>query len=224
MSVSVIIPALNEAASIGTAIESARPADVIVADGESRDGTANIAREHGARVVVDGVGRGAQLNAGAAAAGGELLLFLHADTTLPGGWQAHVVRTLADRSVAVGAFSLAIAGAGRRETIAAAGANLRSHLLGLPYGDQALFLRREVFDALGGFRPLPIMEDFDFVQRAKALGRVVTLPLAVETSPRRWRQRGPFRTVLINQLMLAGWKAGLPPERLARFYRQRARD
>lgn len=223
MSISVIIPALNEAAVIAGSIRSAQADDVILADGGSRDGTVQIAKTLGARIIVQPGGRGAQQNAGAAAARHDVLLFLHADTRLPSTWQEQVKRGLADPGVAIGAFSLGIEGAGRGERFVAAGANVRSRRLGLPYGDQALFMRRSTFEKLGGFRPLPIMEDYDLVRRARSFGRILTLDAAVSTSARRWRQAGWVRAIFINQLMLAGWHLGVAPERLARFYRKRAR-
>ncbi|MGB3721541.1 MAG: TIGR04283 family arsenosugar biosynthesis glycosyltransferase [Pacificimonas sp.] len=218
MRFSVVIPALNEAENIAACIASAKGAQVIVTDGGSGDATIDIARNHGADIIVGTGGRGAQQNAGAGHADGNALLFLHADTVLPTGWRAAAERLLARPEVAVGAFSLSIRDARNREAIIAGGANLRSRLLSLPYGDQALFLRRETFDRLGGFNPLPVMEDFDLVHRARKLGEVKTLPQTVTTSNRRWRRVGALRTLLINQAMLAGWAMDVPPERLARFY------
>ncbi|MBZ6377180.1 hypothetical protein B5C34_06215 [Pacificimonas flava] len=224
MTITVIIPALNEAGAIARTIESAAGAEIIVADGGSGDDTVAIARRLGAQAVEETGGRGAQQNAGAAMAGpGNPLLFLHADTLLPSGWMQDVEQLLSRTDTALGAFSLRIADARPAEKVIAAGASLRSRCFGLPYGDQALFLRRDAFDRLGGFRPLPIMEDYDLVRRARTLGRVVTLQALVETSPRRWRSKGALRSVAINQAMLAGWHLGLSPERLARLYRGLAR-
>jgi rSAM/selenodomain-associated transferase 2 len=214
--IGVVVPALNEAAVIATALARLCGVPVTVADGGSDDGTRERAEAAGARVVVETGGRGAQQNAGAATlADVDALLFLHADTILPGGWQAEVERILAG-GAALGAFRLAIPG----HPLIAAGANARSRLLALPYGDQALFLRRSTFDALGGFRPLPIMEDFDLVRRARRLGPVRLARMAVTTSNRRWRRRGAVRATLVNQLMLAGWALGVAPDRLAAFYRR----
>ena len=220
MNLAIVIPALNEAEQLPATLDGLRGQEAIVVDGGSRDGTTAIAAHHGAHVLVQTGGRAAQLNAGAAASDAGTLLFLHADTHLPENWAGEVERILSTgKSRVLGAFSLAIRDATPGERIVAAGANIRSRRFGLPYGDQGLFLRRATFDALGGFRALPIMEDYDFVRRARRLGRIVTSPLAVTTSARRWRHRGTFRTTLLNQAMLVGWHAGLSPARLARLYR-----
>jgi rSAM/selenodomain-associated transferase 2 len=214
--IGVVVPALNEAALIGAALARLRGVPVTVADGGSSDATRELAAAAGARVVVATGGRGAQQNAGAAALGDvDALLFLHADTILPDGWRAEVERILAG-GAALGAFRLAIPG----HPLIAAGANARSRLLALPYGDQALFIGRPVFDTLGGFRPLPIMEDYDLVRRARRLGRIGLARTAVTTSNRRWRRRGVVRTTLVNQAVLAGWALGIAPDRLAAFYRR----
>jgi rSAM/selenodomain-associated transferase 2 len=222
VSLAVVIPALNEAPNIAATLAPvlAEADEVIVVDGGSGDGTAEAAAGAGARVLGATGGRAAQQNAGAAAATADLLLFLHADTRLPAGWSEAVRATLADPGVALGAFSLAIDGATGTERLVAAGANLRSRSWGVPYGDQALFLRRAVFERLGGFAPLPIMEDWDLARRARALGRIRVLELAAVTSPRRWRKLGVARTLWRNQLMLLGWRLGLAPDRLAAFYRR----
>ena len=221
MLISVVIPTLNEAACIRQAIASAQGTDVevIVADGGSGDATVPLAEAAGARVIVAHGGRAAQQNAAVEASRGEALLFLHADTRLPSGWAAEVRAILAKPGVALGALRLAIDGATPGERLVAAGANLRSRWLGLPYGDQGLFLRRAMFRQLGGFRALPIMEDWDLAKRARRHGRVVLAEGAVLTSSRRWRQLGPLRTTLINALVVAGFNLGVPPQRLADFYR-----
>lgn len=221
MLISVIIPTLDEAPSIWRTIASAQEADVeiIVADGGSADATVALARAAGARVIVAAGGRAAQQNAGAAASRGEALLFLHADTVLPSGWTEQVRAILAEPRVALGAFRLAIGGATVAERLIACGANWRSRWLALPYGDQGLFMARASFEQLVGFRPLPIMEDWDLARRARRRGRVVLADSAVMTSPRRWRKLGPVRTTLVNALVVAGFRLGVPPHRLARFYR-----
>lgn len=223
MSLAVVIPTLNEATNIAAtlaAVLAAPDVEAIVVDGGSRDGTPEAAEAAGARVLTAGAGRAAQQNAGAAATSADMLLFLHADTRLPAGWADAVRQALADPGLALGAFSLAIDGATLAERLVAAGANWRSRTWGVPYGDQALFLRRATFERLGGFAPLPIMEDWDLARRARALGRIRMLDLAVVTSPRRWRKLGVVRTLWRNQLMLLGWRIGLAPDRLAAFYRR----
>lgn len=223
--ISVIIPALNEARRLAAAVQSALTADgieVIVADGGSSDSTAESARRAGVRVVAAQPGRARQMNAGAALAAGEILLFLHADTRLPAGFDALVCQALAQPGVAGGAFGLRIEAPGRLIRWIEAGANRRSRHLGLPYGDQAVFLPAAVFRSLGGFPDLPVMEDFVLVRRLWRLGKVVTLEAAVLTSGRRWRRRGALKTTLINQIVVAGFYLGVAPERLARLYRGRA--
>ena len=223
MSLAAIIPTLNEVASIEAALASVlvEPGvEAIVVDGGSRDGTPDLAARAGARALAAAGGRAAQQNAGAAATAAGQLLFLHADTRLPAGWAAAVRDTLADPAVALGAFALAIDDATAAERLVAAGATWRSRSWGLPYGDQALFLRRATFDRLGGFAPLPIMEDWDLARRARAFGAIRVLDLAAVTSPRRWRKLGVARTLIRNQLMHIGWRLGVAPDRLAAFYRR----
>jgi rSAM/selenodomain-associated transferase 2 len=225
--ITVIIPTLNEARQLPAAVQSARAGrdiEVIVADAGSNDGTAELARRLGAHAIVTSPGRARQMNAAAAMAAGEMLLFLHADTRLPPGFDALVRQALARPGVAAGAFSLRIDAPGRMIRWIEAGANRRSRRLGLPYGDQAIFLPANVFRALGGFPDLPIMEDFVLVRRLRRLGKVVTLNAAVLTSGRRWRDRGILRTTMINQLVVAGFYLGIAPERLARRYRGAKKD
>ena len=223
---SVIVPTLNEAAVIRRTLEQLRRAsgvEIVVADGGSRDATRDIAAATGADVLVVAGGRAAQLNAGAAASRGSILLFLHADTIVPDDYAALIRRALEDPAVAAGAFSFRTDGSGAALRLVAWGANLRSSLFRWPYGDQGLFMERRVFDELGGFAPLPIMEDFELVSRLRRRGTVVTLDAAAVTSARRWEHLGALRTTVRNLVMIAGFHAGVSPERLARFYRG-ARD
>jgi rSAM/selenodomain-associated transferase 2 len=223
VSLAVVIPTLNEAANIEAtlaAVLAETGVEATVVDGGSSDGTPDLAARAGARVLAVTGGRAAQLNTGAAATIADQLLFLHADTRLPAGWPAAVHDTLADPAVALGAFALAIDGATAAERLVAAGATWRSRSWGLPYGDQALFLRRATFERLGGFAPLPIMEDWDLARRARALGAIRVHGLAVVTSPRRWRRLGVARTLIRNQMMHVGWRLGIAPDRLAAFYRR----
>jgi rSAM/selenodomain-associated transferase 2 len=193
---------------------------VIVADGGSTDETCAIAERRGAQVVVATGGRGAQLNQGAAVAQGEILLFLHADTQLPPNFEPLVRQTLAQPGVVAGAFDLAIDGPGWGLRWVEWGVKWRSRWLHLPYGDQALFLTADRFHRMGGFAKLPIMEDFDLVQRLNRQGRLAMVPVPVLTSSRRWQRLGVWRTTLANQVMVAGYGLGLDVQHLAHWYRR----
>jgi rSAM/selenodomain-associated transferase 2 len=159
------------------------------------------------------------MNAGAAAAGGNLLLFLHADTRLPAGFETQVRQTLARSRVAAGAFRLKIDGNQRGLRTIEAVANWRSRVLQMPYGDQALFLRSYTFWESGAFPPIPIMEDFELVRRLKRRGRIALAPGCAETSARRWLRLGAVKTWLVNQCVIAAYCAGVSPQRLAAWYR-----
>lgn len=223
--ISVVIPSLNESEHIAACISAASPGahEIIVVDGGSADTTAEEARARGATVIVGGPGRAAQMNAGALAASGDILVFLHADARLPRGYAQSVRRTLARPGMTAGAFRLGIDPGPRRLAMVEWGANWRARHRGLPYGDQALFMRRDVFLSLGGYADLPIMEDFDLVQRLRRGGRIgIAPPPPISVSARRWLRLGIGRTTLINQLVILGYKLGIPPSRLAAFYRRDA--
>jgi rSAM/selenodomain-associated transferase 2 len=225
-SLSVIIPALNEAAHLTAtlaSLRSGRLADLIVVDGGSQDQTVALAQAAGATVLSSPPGRSRQQNLGAAAASGDVLFFLHADTLAPPHYDRLIFDALAAPGVSAGAFSLSISGSTPALRLISALANRRSRWLQLPYGDQGLFLRTSLFRSLGGFPDLPIMEDLALVRRLRRCGRILTLPQPVCTSGRRWHHLGPLRTTAINQLMLLGFALGLDPHTLARLYRQAGR-
>jgi GT2 family glycosyltransferase len=159
------------------------------------------------------------MNAAAAAATGEILLFLHADTSLPGGWAEAVRALLRDPGAAIGAFAFATDSPLRSLRVIERLANWRGRRLGVVFGDQALFTRRSDFAAAGGFPAQPLMEDWELVRRMRRRGRVVVLPQAAVTSARRWHARGPWRNSLRNALITAAYAAGVAPARLARWYR-----
>jgi rSAM/selenodomain-associated transferase 2 len=220
--VSVVIPTLDEAERIALTVAAAVApgVEVLVVDGGSADGTVAAAERAGARVLTAPRGRGAQLAAGAAAARGEILLFVHADTRLPAGFAAAARATLSGPRIALGAFRLGIDAPGLRFRCVELLVRLRCALFGMPYGDQALFVRRELYGELGGFANLPAMEDFDFVLRARRRGRVAMAPLAVRTSARAWRRHGVLRLSTVNLLCAIACRCGVPAARVA-GWRQR---
>ncbi len=220
---SVIIPTLNEQEHLPATLQSIMaevPVEVVVADGGSHDDTVSLAQKAGCLTIRTMPGRARQLNGGVTRAHGELLLFLHADTLLPPRYWEYIETTLARDKVALGAFSLTIAGASGGLAAVARVATWRSRYLGLPYGDQALFTTRPRFLAAGGFPEIEIMEDFVFVRRMRRHGAIVTVPAAVITSPRRWRTLGVIRTTMINQIIVIGYLVGVPTGRLVRWYRR----
>lgn len=222
MTVAVIIPSLDEETWIGSAIDSAfaaGAAEVIVADGGSRDATAALAAARGARVIVCEPMRSRQLNRGAEAATAANLIFLHADSMLPAGAASAVEAALAS-GIDFGGFRLTFAEPARKLRIAAALINLRTAFTRCPWGDQAQFIRRDRFLAAGGFREIPIMEDYELAVRMKRSGRTALLPLTVTTSGRRFLRKGVWRTALVNWTIIARYRLGADPEELARLYRR----
>ena len=221
--ISIIIPTLNEAESITATMKSAQACtgvEIIVADGRSSDGTGEVAKGLGARLLTITGGRAKQVNAGAMAASSDVLLFLHGDTRLPGGFDKQVLNLLTMPGTVAGAFALGIDGPEIGLRIVEKLANFRSRVFRMPYGDQAIFLRANLFRSIGGFPEIPIMEDFVFMQRLKKEGRVVIAPIAVTTSSRRWKKLGILKTTLINQAVLLAYFLGSDHERLARWYRK----
>lgn len=222
MRISVVVPTLDEAPRIESAVASARApqVEILVADGGSRDGTVRRAEAAGARVVRSAPGRARQLDAGARASGGEAVLFLHADTRLPAGWDAALRRALADPRVAGGAFAFRFDERGPLLRGIEWGVAARVALLSLPYGDQALFVRRSILEALGGVPQVPIMEDLDLVRGVRRCGRLARVPLPVQTSARRYRDGGVLRTFARNAAAAGAWTLGLDRARVAGWYRR----
>lgn len=222
MKVSVIIPALNEARCLRDAILSVGGlAEVIVSDGGSTDSTGKIALDLGARILKSGPGRGLQMDAGAREAGGDILLFLHADTLLPKGWLEPVIKAVSAPENVAGAFSFSVGSEKRLFRLLERIVNFRARRLGLIYGDQAIFVKKESFFAAGGFRKLPLMEDVDCVMRLGKLGKVVVLDESVTTSPRRWDERGVIRNSARNLFFLSLFFLGVSPRRLYNRYYDR---
>lgn len=230
--ISIIIPVLNEAATIQetlTRFENASEVEVIVVDGGSRDDTVAIAMRVGKaiakslriEVISAAAGRASQMNAGAAVATGDILLFLHADTHLPTSFDTLVRQALQNAGTVAGAFELRIDAQLRGLRLVEKMVNMRSHFLSMPYGDQAIFLKAATFHDLGGFPDLPIMEDFELMLGLRRQGRITIVPAPVVTSGRRWQKLGVVKTTLINQLIIAGYFLGVPPAQLVRWYRRK---
>lgn len=225
--ISVIIPTLNAARGLPRALAPLRGAaagdlvtEIIVSDGGSEDGTRAIAEAARARVVIGERGRGGQLKRGAAAARGAWLLFLHADTVLEETW-ADEARALAAEPMTAGVFTLAFDAAGLAPRLVAAGANLRTRIFTLPYGDQGLLISRAHYDAVGGFADMPLFEDVELIDRIVAHGgrrALRRLKSHAVTSAARYEARGYARQVLRNWAMIVRYRLGVPAERIARDY------
>lgn len=218
---SVIIPTLDEARSVGATLDAlARvrgPVEVIVADGGSTDETQDIARGRGARVVASGRGRGAQMHAGALAARGEALWFLHADTLAPAEAAELIAEALGDPAAVGGNFTVCFDG-GRRAARFLTWLYPQLRRLGLCYGDSAIFVRREAYLAAGGFKAYPIFEDLDLVRALRRRGRFVNLTARVVTSSRRFEGRS-FALTFARWALLQGlYWLGVSPHRLVRLY------
>ncbi len=221
--ISVIIPTLNEEASISGCIDAVRAEDagigIIVADGGSEDRTCETVLRHGGvQLVRTGRGRGQQLNSGAEAATGDILLFLHADTVLEQGWSGALRRAYAAEEDLCGAFTFAVDDPSWRFRTVEQWVALRCALCRLPYGDQGLFVARSLFDRIGGFHDMPLMEDVELVRRMKKSGRLRILDHRAFTSARRWQRKGVLRTALLNQFVMTLYLLGADPGRLYRIY------
>ena len=222
--ISVIVPTFNEADCLPRTLGSLREAEnleVLVVDGGSNDGTTEIAERKGYRVLRSPPGRALQMNAGARAASGSILLFLHADTRLTPGFDSTVLSALQKPGVVAGAFRLRIDVPGLSLRAIERAVEIRSRLLQMPYGDQGIFVPNETFHELGGFPELPVMEDFEFVRRLRRRGRIWIASLPVTTSGRRWQELGPWRTTWINQKVILGYYLGVSTERLAAWHNRR---
>lgn len=218
--ISVIIPALNEEALLPRLLENLRQAmaeEILVVDGGSRDNTVRVA-EGKARVLAAPASRAAQMNAGAACASQAALLFLHADVTLGAGAIEGIRQALRDPRVAGGNLNIVYEG-GDMVAHLFSWINRMRCRIGIFYGDSGIFCRRDVFQRMGGFRNWPLMEDYEFVQRLKRQGRVVNLPQPIYVSDRRWRRLGVWRTLWTWFWIQTLYCLGVPPARLARWYR-----
>jgi rSAM/selenodomain-associated transferase 2 len=223
MRLAIIIPTLDEEPVLRRTLPLALAAadEVVVSDGGSTDRTVEIASALGARVVRGPANRGGQLNRGAAATDADILLFLHADTTLPEG-AGRAVRDAVAGGAAGGAFLIRFDRDGFLYRLGGRVVNLRTRRAFMTLGDQAQFATREAFRELGGFREWPILEDLDFATRLRrrwTRRRLAVVPQPVVTSARRFARQGPIRTVLTNWLIWLLYLLGVPPHRLARLYK-----
>ncbi|MEO1235157.1 MAG: TIGR04283 family arsenosugar biosynthesis glycosyltransferase [Planctomycetota bacterium] len=222
---SVVIPTFDEAARLPATLDRLRRCagdtayEVIVADGGSTDATAALARAGGAALVRSPRGRGPQMNAGAAAAAGDTLLFLHADTRPPEDFVTQIAAVLTRPGTAAGAFRLRIDGTSWRYRLIEWAVQQRSRWRGLPYGDQGLFVSAATFRRVGGFPDWPLLEDVDLVRRLGRVGRVRLADASVATSDRGWAGRGPWRTTAVNQCCLLAYRCGVSPRAIARWRR-----
>ncbi|MEX2474399.1 TIGR04283 family arsenosugar biosynthesis glycosyltransferase [Marinobacter sp.] len=228
LQLSLIVPVWQEAATIGTTLAHLQPLrdaghEVIVVDGGSDDGTVGLAKGGCDRVIHSGRGRALQMNAGAQVASGNVLLFLHADTRLPASALGALVQFQASRQ-AWGRFDVRLSGRRSLFRVIAWFMNRRSRLTGIATGDQAMFVRRLVFEALRGFEPVPLMEDVEFSSRLKLVSRPFCIADPVVTNSRRWEQQGAWRTILLMWRLRWRYWRGESPESLVTAYRSDVRN
>lgn len=221
MRLSVIIPTWCEAGLVREAVRAAARIgdEVVVADGHSPDGTAELARAAGARVVMAPRGRGPQMHAGARCARGDVLLFLHVDAHLPPRARDAIERALDDPDVDGGNFLLRFVPDGSWARFFTWANDLRRRWMRIYYGDSALFMRRRAYLALGGFRPLPIMEDYELVRRLERVTRTAYVRDVQVTASARRFEHAPLRTLVLWVAVQVLYMLGLPPRHLARLYR-----
>nr|MBF0222777.1 TIGR04283 family arsenosugar biosynthesis glycosyltransferase [Desulfobulbaceae bacterium] len=218
--ISVIIPCRNEEANIAKAIQSAAPEafEIIVVD-SGNDSSARIASQLGCNVLTAPPGRASQMNAGATAASGEILLFLHSDTVLPTGYSVQINKILRHPNCACGAFQLHINQSGLAIRLIELCTNIRAKLFSMPYGDQAIFIHKSLFDSVGGYRDVPFLEDVLLIKTMQRRGTITLAKQKVTTSGRRWQRDGVLKTTLTNRLIMLGFLLGASPERLQHCYR-----
>jgi rSAM/selenodomain-associated transferase 2 len=223
---SIIIPVLNEVEGINGLIthlrtlERGSDVEIIVVDGDPAGNTINAVVDRGIIIAAGERGRGNQMNRGAALANSDVLLFLHADTFLPKNAVISIGEALCDPEYVAGCFDLGISSPRRVFRITERYVAWRTHITRIPFGDQAIFIRRDYFERIGGFKDIPIMEDVELMRRIRGRGDVICIiPEKVSTSSRRWEKEGVLFTTVRNWMLQLLYVLGVPPERLVRFYR-----
>jgi rSAM/selenodomain-associated transferase 2 len=225
-SISIILPVLNEAASINDAISSLRglrpdvAIEIIVVDGDPRGGTIGTIRDKRTTTAIAEKGRARQMNRGASLASGAILLFLHADTLLPVDALMRVKAAMDDGRYVAGAFALGIEAKQRVFRIIEQCVDLRTSVTRVPLGDQAIFIRKDYFNNIGGYKEIPLMEDVELMRRIREQGdKIFLVPERVKTSARRWVREGVFFCTLRNWALQLSYALGVPPERLLKWYK-----
>ncbi len=223
MKISVILPVLNEQELLPQTLQAIQNhgdenVEIIVSDGGSTDKTLEIARNYTDKVISAQRGRGNQMNRGASLAKGDVLFFLHGDSRIGLGGMEAIRNAFQDKHVVGGAFSLVIDSSHVGLKLISGMANFRTWMTHIPYGDQGIFVKRAVFDRLGGFGDLPLMEDLDFCRRLKREGRMMILNDKMMTSPRRWEKEGILKVTIRNQFFLLLYYMGLSPANFIRWY------
>ncbi len=224
-SFSIVIPVFHEASLIDHAINHVKKisagfeSEIIVVDGDPKGSTLECVEHPNIVKIVSGKGRGRQMNKGASSAKGDILLFLHADTELPDEALTSIASVVDHKEYSGGAFDLGIKSGQRIFRLIEKAVSIRTRLTSVPYGDQAIFIRRKCFEALKGFREIPIMEDIEFMRRMKKSGnKIVIIPKKVNTSPRRWENEGILCCTLRNWALISLYSLGVEPEKIVRFY------
>lgn len=224
--ISIVMPVLNEGGTINRVIARLRGlalngrAEIIVVDGDPQGGTVGVIEDRSIRTVTAEQGRGRQMNRGAAVAAGAILLFLHADTLPPDDFLTLIRAALDDQRIVGGAFDLGFDTKRRSFKVTELYVSLRTRLTKVPFGDQAIFIRRDYFKELGGYKDIPIMEDADLMKRIRKRGdRIAIIPRKVMTSPRRYEREGLLYCTARNVLLQLLYAFGVAPENLARWYR-----
>jgi len=226
LKLSIIVPMLDEEGAIAATLDAIRAgapttgpdAEVIVVDGGSADHSVEIARTRCDKLIEGPRGRGRQMNAGAAVSSGDVIAFVHADTLVPASFARDIDGAMADRRVAGGRFDVVFDDCSPALKMVSTMISLRSRIMRSATGDQAIFVRREVFEQLGGYAEIDLCEDVDFIRRMRSLGRVACLRSRIITSPRRWLRDGVVRTIVRMWIIKSLFLAGVSPARLKRYY------